>query len=1289
MSRRSKPSWWSSSKRSKVGAGGKRGARRLPGLASRRARHLDFENLENRTLLSISASVSNGNTGPIVNFTSLTLSDELYLATSSTGLLEWHDQNTSFSTGLGGATLDLQTLSRAQDVTLDTQIASSDGGGSGGVFLKGISTYGHSLALQGASLGSSNQLLAIQSTVDTQGGDFTAAGFSNVTFGTASGAGVTVSTRNVGGGTDYLAGASQGNSGAVNVTVANPDPNDPFLNIGFNTPQITVDPGSDLLAQATGGNQPGSITLTATNTNNVLDGLSFPMIGDAVRQATVDFADSTTSSASTMVEGGTIDIAATSGDTPLVQTLASGLTDQTSTDQFASWGPWVNGVLDSALQASSLVPGLNVATLPVSVNYRDAASTVTVGQYTQIIGTGNVTVAATSTADAEGQAIYSRGTQFGGAVAFMMGTTDAETNVNSDALIQSTTGSVTVGSTATTTATDTARVSQNGTNPANPNDIAVALAEGVVNQTAKATVSQGATIRAAGNVNLTATGNGGNTSMPTTTTYVSGIAGVAVGVNITENTIKAYDDGTLISGLSSGAAAIASKLTLDPINAVDFANSAFRVPPANINGLQTGQPYVYSSGDNGAIGGLISGDTYSIIVPTNLTNEIQLAATSQDAANGNFIPFPQYPTLTGGSTSVPVSDVDETDGTYQNATAVPPVPISSLTSSPTTTNINYAVPFTPLDIRAPVVTQFGGIDTSVMSFPKPFTASPTTLTPLENPGVNIMATLSDSENSFVASGVGGTPAWQDKILKPELVAPQANTAIFGAGSTIWNTVAPSIPGGTGASPNFSLAGAVFIQDVPVDNVTAEVGGDAVIESAAGVTVAASLTQTVDTGVTAGLTGQDGTAQSTNPGLAGALALGIGHYDPTVHASIDSGAQVDAAGTIAVTATTTVPFEVPTTVNGVEGDILSNPINPSYNLANFVTNFLSDSMLGLGTDIFNNSASAKVDPKDESRTAVGGNIQVFQYSNDTEATIGAASFNQKASDPNALGQGQGISFRSGSQSVTVGASTVYDNAAEAGSLDFSLAPASLVENIRSGNVLDIYGDTKGKNAIGASVFADLLNNQTYATIDSGAKIGIGPTGALNVDADQTIIAVSLVQSGDQGGNVGVAGMVSWYEVTNQTRAQIEDGVTVNGGTGASGNPIQGGAVTVDADDNTILVGVTGGAVKGNHIGVGFAIAVNKLNPNTTALIGSTSTPTKEGSFDISSLAVNATDEGQVGTLSYSAARIVPSEGQVQSNSNPFPWLSRSRRAGLITISSGSQTRSPGRTVSASPAPRRPT
>ena len=91
-----------------------------------------------------------------------------------------------------------------------------------------------------------------------------------------------------------------------------------------------------------------------------------------------------------------------------------------------------------------------------------------------------------------------------------------------------------------------------------------------------------------------------------------------------------------------------------------------------------------------------------------------------------------------------------------------------------------------------------------------------------------------------------------------------------------------------------------------------------IESASNVTVAASLSQTIDSSSTASVTGQEGLSASGSSGGAGALALGIGYYHPVVHATIDSGAQIDAGGTLAVTATTAIPFEIPTTVNGAVG-----------------------------------------------------------------------------------------------------------------------------------------------------------------------------------------------------------------------------------------------------------------------------------------------------------------------------------------------------------------------------------
>ena len=222
------------------------------------------------------------------------------------------------------------------------------------------------------------------------------------------------------------------------------------------------------------------------------------------------------------------------------------------------------------MQALSNVPILNMLTLPVSINYRNAASTITVGQNTQIVGSSDVTLSSQSTAEAEGQAIFTSNTQFGAAFAYMEGVTDAETDVADGALVESTGGSVTIQSTDTTTATSTARVGQNlNSAPSNSYNIAIAAAIGVVNQTAKATVEAGATVEAAGDVNLTATGSGSNTTQPSTGTYVTGLAGAAFGYNVTTNDIEAHANGTLISA-ANGSGPV---LSFDPDTDVDYANS--------------------------------------------------------------------------------------------------------------------------------------------------------------------------------------------------------------------------------------------------------------------------------------------------------------------------------------------------------------------------------------------------------------------------------------------------------------------------------------------------------------------------------------------------------------------------------------------------------------------------------------------------------------------------------------------------------------------------------------------
>ena len=1638
-----------------------------------RRKALYLESLEDRTLLSIVPSVL-GNT---VTFQG-TPQDSLYLQTDAAGHLQYHDgSSTSFTSVLsGGNPFNLQ----AQDTTLQVQV-----GGTlrlGTAAQAGLYTGGHALTIAGPKQSVDPFLpkanVEIADTIDTQGGALSITYFSGITVDS----GVTISTRHTGSTTNYLTAPSTGNSGTLTLEVENPDPFNPVVNVNFNYPQISVAAGAQILAQADSGFNSGDVTLHANNTNYTLDGLTFPSEGAVFRSSAVTLADGSATSAA-IVKGNNIDIEATSGDMP-VSTLLSNL-GQNSSDAWLSWGSWVNGFLNTALQVVNLLPGLNLATAPVSINVRKASTTVTIGQYAQVDGDSGVNIQSTSTADATGQAIYSRNTTLGAAFAFMWGETDAETDVNAHASIISPGGSVDIGSMANSTANGTARISQNlgDEKSTKANHIQLTVAVGVSQVTSHANIAAGATIEAGQNVDFEANGQGSNAENSSTASYKDGKFGATIAVNVSKSDIQATVAGTVIA---AGSANVPT-LTFNPETAVDFANSALRVPANQFSSYATGQRVNYDSGNGGAVSGLQSGTPYYVIVNPNLTNEIQLAATLADAEAGNNIAFDAYPTLSGtngnGPLTVAVTSVDETtgrinlgynpgffegepmsytavpgkaigglhSGTYyavvdpmypnalqlsatpngpalhlnldpqlvgttqnipvtlnpggqpnalqfsfapgfqlgdrfvyqgtnisglqagvtywtvpsasdptiiqlatsyanaqagtvlsfgpgtptsailtfnpavsintqtntvdlgfnyagapgtkltngssvvyeaalgtkvsglvdgttyyviqdsqnprvlrltllpadaqaaynagvqsyqdgyiqaytdaynaaiaagQNAqdaaatatttaqqtaaangslwtaegidsardgapasvgtfpvtvnasadtidfgfnpglvrhdplvyerpasgftgitgltpgatyyTLIPdlthpnviqladangnvialsgvttttiqlgtpyaaPVTVGTntltfgddptdpfdpgfqngdvfyegagfgipglaagtyyvlttatpgviqlaatpggtplaLTPTSGTTNINYVTELSPVDTRPLVVVQLGSIDPTVTS------GVAHTLTPASMAGVTINAAMQDTESSAAGTGVGAEPEFADKLSKPEYHAANYNawiTSVFSSkaapssknsvASGSANSATMNVPGGEGKSPPVSVAGAVVVQVVQ-NNVHAEVLPSAVIISGADADVTASLTDKNQTSSSASISKPD-TSSSSNP-KAAALALAFGVYLPHVTATIDDGAHVDAFGTVNVQATTSYPFLVPMTSSDFAALVTNNPLN-------FVITLLTDSTLGFASQILNNAASASVTVPDgaESPVSLAGNIQVFVFANDTEATIGNAMINQMRQDYHDAVLSD-IALPNSGQSVTVQAETDYDNVAEAGQFNLDLTPKDFIKNVRSGDILSLYGDVtggKGKG-FGASVYISAMDNTTIAEIKSGAQITLGSSGALDVEALQNIIAVSLVQAGVAAGDVGFAGTANWYNLTTNTRAQIDDGVTVNGGVDNLGNTLPGGSATVHAADTMDVVGVTGSAIKSNHIGVGFTVAVNNVQRTTLALIGSTATPSNPGSFTVGSLSVHAESAGIVASVSYAAASVAP-------------------------------------------------
>ncbi len=1651
----------------------------------RAALALGCERMEERILLTVQPVVSKGT----VTFSG-SAGDSLYLETDTSGNLLYHDQtSTTYTSNLGGSTVNLH----AQDTTVEVYVG-------GTLYLEGLTTGGKALTIDGQSVTKPQGNVAIQSTIDTQGGSLAITNFADITVGTSTGGGVTVSTRDTGGNLNYATAPSVGESGDLTMTVVNPNPLIPIVNINSAFPQITVDAGSQLLAQADHGFKEGAIGLKATNLNYTLDGLTFPTLSAAVRSAAVTFQDGS-SSVYTLVQGGEVEIQAVSGDMSLNDYLAqqakssgSGASSGGSgdvSDSSGSWASWVPSALNAGLQVINMLPGMNLLTLPLSVSYKSAGDTVTVGQYTQIIGEQAVNIESTATADATGQAIYSAGTQFGAAISFMMGVTDAETDLKPYSLVESTGGDVAIKSVAKSTAKGSATVTQNqpGT-PQNPDSIQVSLAVGISQDTALSTVEQNAVVKAAGNVEFAADGDSTNKQATGSASYNDGEFGSTITVNATLSNIRTTVAGTMISGSTS---AIPTE-TFNPYTAVDFGNNAIRVPSADFASFRTGQQLVYNSNGGGAIDGLKDGETYYVIVPANLSNEIQLAETLDDALNDEPITFAAYPTLSGTVSGVPltipVTSVDESTGTLNfgfnpgftngealtyapaanrrigglssgtyyaivnpanpnalqlattpGGSAVPlnldtefqgfqqnlPITIQptntiqfsfapgfqagdhfvyegsgingltdgvtywpiatadpthfqlassaqnaqnkvalSLSGSPTTFTFNPSVSINPTDNTIDMgfnyalantlptgtaLVYYGALGTDIANLsdgttyyvvqdpanprimrlastaalaqaayqaglqnlttqsaadtanaaalgatwtaqaidsvrqgaPPPVGTFPLTVDstantldfgfnpgfsykqpvvyngpasgseaingltpgntyyvsvsdPVNNPGViqlldasgnvvpisltsgttttvefstpfqtpihisNNAITFGDPSNPFdpgyhqgdpfvyegpvsspgdvgvtglvsgttyyvipgattgtyeladslahalagnalpislgsatsthinatmplapvdnrptdiisfgsnnpdvmfgtkhilkpvavegltigsklgvddgseAETGIGEEPKLGDKLSKPAVAAPAINSwasQLFASpadpnahNSTAKESPASAVeglPGGSGSSPSVSLAGAIVVQ-VELNTVKTDITGTAVLESAADLSVNSSLEVNTDTKAAselakpeAGAEGGGGGGEATG-GTSGSLAIMVGVYLPTVTATVEDGAQLDAYGTLTVSAKTEYPLIVPTTTAALQSKFGEDPTK-------FVGDLLSDSELGAAGLLINNDALSSVKNGAEGSVGIAGNLQVLVYVNDTEAIVGNAKINQKASDPNYLGDGSNLALQNPGQSVAVTAETDYNNIAEGGKFALNLSPEEFVKNYREkgakgavGEAFNLYGDDAAGSGYGASIYINALDDTTIAQISSGAKIGVGASGTLNVLANHQVLAISLVQAGvGASGDIGFDGTISWYNLDSTTIAQIQDGVTVNAGYDANNHPLPAGAVSVQATDNTIAVGVTGGAVKSQHLGVGVTVAVNNVSRTTEAVIGSLNTPAQKGNYDVGSLNVNAQNTGFVASVAYAAVSVTqppptPPEPQNSSNNN---------------------------------------
>ncbi|MFL6013428.1 MAG: hypothetical protein ACJ74P_03940, partial [Gaiellaceae bacterium] len=167
--------------------------------------------------------------------------------------------------------------------------------------------------------------------------------------------------------------------------------------------------------------------------------------------------------------------------------------------------------------------------------------------------------------------------------------------------------------------------------------------------------------------------------------------------------------------------------------------------------------------------------------------------------------------------------------------------------------------------------------------------------------------------------------------------------------------------------------------------------------------------------------------------------------------------------------------------------------------------------------------------------------------------------------------------------------------------FKITPSLELSSPLSNGVDDLDYEYKGANSltptsggrggIGGAFFIQILHNTTHAIVDPGVQLYSGTQSGLNIKAEEAIMSFSFAQAGASSGKVAVGGTFSYFEQHSDTLAQLHEG-----------SEITGGRVDVYAGSLETQINWAGGVARSKSIGAGIAIAINKTERTTQAVIG---------------------------------------------------------------------------------------
>ncbi|HET9216574.1 MAG TPA: VCBS repeat-containing protein, partial [Terriglobia bacterium] len=384
------------------------------------------------------------------------------------------------------------------------------------------------------------------------------------------------------------------------------------------------------------------------------------------------------------------------------------------------------------------------------------------------------------------------------------------------------------------------------------------------------------------------------------------------------------------------------------------------------------------------------------------------------------------------------------------------------------------------------------------------------------------------------------------------------------------TIDPNGPG-----PDLGFAGAVVIARSS-NTANASIGDGARAAALDGVIVNAVAEDSFKMSATA--TAGDAALAS----VGGAVAVGDASNEAT--ALIGDSAAVDSAHAVEITASASIPNQVPSfdpllDLNDVDAENGAESVTEEYDDGQAVKEAVAaafapfdaylEAVLGdedqIGTTFVHAGGSA---PGGSSPSAadIAGGVVILDVSNVATAAVSAdAKINQGITGilPAALDQ------------------------------DVIVHSESVVGTVHLGgqeSALNFPSGAGAAAAVGGYYSGIFIENQSAASIGDGAVVSAGRD--VVVSAQTLTDVLSALENGSESNTVGIQGTVGFVEVHSGAAATVEDQAVVNAGR----------HITVGAAGVVEVVNLTGGVASGDTVGAGASASLTKVEHDVLAQIG---------------------------------------------------------------------------------------